>query len=96
MRVGNVVGPCVAAAAGFAIGALAMYIFDPDSGKRRRTIARDKTVSTVNDAVEGVQTAARDLKNRAQGVATEARGAFTRSNRPEPTGDNAEPRLPTV
>jgi gas vesicle protein len=85
----------VAAAAGFALGALAMYVFDPDSGKRRRTVARDKTVSTVNDAVEGVQSAARELKNRAQGVAAEARGAFSR-NRHDPAIDPSEPRLPTT
>lgn len=95
MKYGYVVGPCVAAAAGFAIGALAMYVFDPESGKRRRAIARDKTVSTVNEAVEGVQSAARDLKNRAQGVAAEARGVFSR-NRPDPSMDPAEPRLPSV
>ena len=59
MKYGYVVGPCVAAAAGLAIGAIAMYVFDPDSGKRRRAAARDKTVSTVNGAVEGVQSAAR-------------------------------------
>jgi gas vesicle protein len=95
MKYSYLVGPCVAAAAGFAAGALAMYVFDPDSGKRRRAIAREKTVSTVNEAVEGVQSAARDLKNRAQGVASEARSALSR-HRPDPAVDPAEPRLPSV
>jgi len=91
MRYGYVVGPCVAAAAGFVVGALAMFVFDPESGRRRRAIARDKTVSTVNDAVEGVKSSARDLKNRAQGVAAEARGAVKRG-----LSDSAESPPPPV
>ena len=77
MKVGYVAGPCIAAAAGFALGALAMYAFDPDNGKRRRTIAREKTVSTVNSAIESVESTARELRNRAKGVASETRRAFT-------------------
>ena len=87
MKYGYVVGPCVAAAAGFAIGALVMYVFDPDNGKRRRTIAREKT----GEAMEGVQSAARDLKDRAQSLATEARNTITR-NRPD--SETIESRLP--
>ena len=90
MKIGYVVGPCVAAAAGFALGALAMYVFDPDNGKRRRTIARDKTVSTVNDAVESVQSTARDLRNRAQGAAAETRRTFT-PGRPDSEPPSALP-----
>lgn len=89
MKYGYVVGPCVAAAAGFAIGALIMYVFDPDSGKRRRAVAREKT----NEAMEGVQSAARDLKNRAQGLAAEARDVVSR-NRPD--SETIESRLPGV
>jgi gas vesicle protein len=84
MRYDYFVGPCVAAAAGFALGALAMYVFDPESGKRRRAVARDKTLSTVNDAMEGVKSTTRDLKNRAQGLAAEARGALSSSPSSQP------------
>ncbi len=56
----------IAAAAG--AGAMVMYYFDPDRGKARRTLVRDKTASTVRhgkQAVEGVLT---DVSNRAQGL----------------------------
>jgi hypothetical protein len=81
----------VAAAAGFALGALAMYVFDPDSGKRRRAIARDKTVGTLNDAVESVQSTARDLKNRAQGLAAEVRGAVSSPSQPQSPSPQLQP-----
>ena len=51
----------------FAIGALAVYFFDPVSGKRRRALARDHAEGT-----------AKDLRNRAYGVAAEARGIVKR------------------
>src|SRR5262245_39452810 len=66
----------LAALAGLGLGAAAMYLLDPDSGRRRRAAARDKTVSAANDAVETVQNTARDLGNRARGVAAETRGAI--------------------
>lgn len=38
------VGVLLSGAAGAGIGALGMYLFDPDRGKRRRTLVRDKAV----------------------------------------------------
>jgi gas vesicle protein len=96
MRYGrNIAAPAAAAAAaGFLVGAAFMYIFDPESGKRRRALVRDKAASKVNAAVEGVKDTAQDLSNRAQGVAAEARGAVSR-NLPGSGGDGGgEPRLP--
>ena len=51
----------------FAIGALAVYFFDPVSGKRRRALVRDHAEGT-----------AKDVRNRAYGVAAEARGIVER------------------
>lgn len=67
----------LAAIAGAALGALAMYIFDPDSGRRRRALARDKATRYANETVESVQSTARDLRNRATGLAHEAAGAVS-------------------
>jgi gas vesicle protein len=47
-------------ATGLFAGALAMFIFDPEQGARRRALARDK---------------AKDLGNRAYGLAKDAQGA---------------------
>lgn len=44
------------------IGALAMYFFDPENGRRRRALLRDKAVHYN-----------KDLRNRAQGAVAETR-----------------------
>ena len=62
------------AAAGFVLGALTMYIFDPEQGRRRRALARDKMVRAKNEAADFVEGTAKDLRNRAQGLAAETRG----------------------
>ena len=57
-------------AAGLFAGALAMFIFDPDQGRRRRALARDKMSQYGNDvgdyvsgAVKQVQGAVRKEQN---------------------------------
>ncbi len=77
MRTDDIAKIALAAAIGAGVGALAMFIFDPDNGRRRRAIARDKVVHYGNEAVDAVEGAARDLRNRAQGVVAEARGAVS-------------------
>lgn len=70
--------------AGAALGAAAMFVFDPVRGRRRRAIARDKAYSFVCDARDLVSTAARDIRYRAQGVQAEARRRLHR----EPVTDD--------
>lgn len=53
---------------GAAIGAVAMYLSDPDRGRRRRAIARDKMVSMMHRSSEAIDVASRDLNNRLQGL----------------------------
>lgn len=69
--------------AALGIGALAMYYFDPVSGKRRRALLRDK--STVKHA-----------RNRAHGIVAEARSAIERrrAQRHEPDRREAQQRWP--
>jgi gas vesicle protein len=61
-------------ATGLFLGALAMFIFDPQQGRRRRALARDKMVRYGNDIGEYVSGTAKDLSNRAYGVAKETEG----------------------
>lgn len=68
---------------GIAIGAGAMYLLDPDRGRRRRAIVRDKVVRGVHVAEDAVGTAGRDLKNRASGLAADARHLLTNESVPE-------------
>lgn len=62
--------------AGIGIGAILMYIFDPEQGRRRRALLRDQIVSCMNETSDIVGKTSRDLRNRAQGVIAETTRAF--------------------
>ena len=62
----------ITALAAFGAGALAMFLFDPVAGKRRRALARDKVVAATNDAVDAARSTVRDLGKRAKGLAHQA------------------------
>jgi hypothetical protein len=62
---------------GVACGAVAMYFADPQGGRRRRAIARDKAASWTRDAADFADKEARHLRNRTYGTAIEARKAVT-------------------
>jgi uncharacterized membrane protein len=54
-----------------------MYILDPDRGRRRRALLRDQLVSAANRAPAAAGVVARDLRNRASGLAAEVGSAFS-------------------
>jgi hypothetical protein len=56
--------------AGMGMGAGLMYFFDPRMGRRRRAFVRDKAVRLEHEAEETAAVVGRDLKNRAQGLAS--------------------------
>lgn len=64
---------------GIGLGAGLMYILDPDRGRRRRAIARDKVTSAVNRTGEAIRSKSRDLQNRTRGIAAET-GSLLRSD----------------
>ena len=53
---------------GLALGAVAMYMLDPDKGRRRRGLLRDQLQRFGNDATRLTHQAARDASNRLHGV----------------------------
>jgi gas vesicle protein len=53
---------------GVALGALAMYVLDPDRGKRRRALVKDKIYSTAVQTRKNVYAKSRDLANRTRGL----------------------------
>ena len=57
------------------LGALTMFILDPDHGRRRRALARDKLVHAGREAADLATGTAKDLRNRAYGAYAETRGA---------------------
>jgi hypothetical protein len=60
------------------IGALAMYFYDPVSGKRRRALLRDQLVHARHEIGDYAEGATKDLRNRAYGLVAEARGVVER------------------
>jgi uncharacterized membrane protein len=60
------------------LGAGLMYILDPHMGRRRRALARDKMIRFAHKTGDAVDVTSRDLKNRAIGVAAEAKGMFSK------------------
>jgi len=51
-----------------ALGAALMYTLDPDKGRRRRAVARDKAYSALLDAREAVGVTRRDIAHRLDGL----------------------------
>ena len=64
-----------------AAGAVLMYLFDPDRGKRRRAGIRDRAVGTWHDLAAQLDKAGRDFSNRAQGLVAEVKGVMHEPDR---------------
>ncbi len=58
----------------FALGAGLMYLFDPERGRRRRAMVRDKLIWATHKLNDAVDATSEDLEHRAQGTAAEAVG----------------------
>lgn len=68
---------------GLGIGAGAMFLLDPDRGKRRRALMRDQAIHISNTSKEALEKTARDLRNRAVGVMAETKALFGDENVPD-------------
>lgn len=66
-----------------ALGAAAMYVLDPDKGKRRRALVRDQTQGLVADARDALGVAARDATHRIAGLRARARRLLTNAPAPD-------------
>ena len=60
---------------GAGAGLAAMYLLDPEQGRRRRVLLMDQIHKFARVSGERVNGAAHDLRNRSQGLAIEARKA---------------------
>ena len=58
---------------GAAIGATSAFILDPQQGRRRRALVRDKVVSGARGSRHFADAARDDLQNRARGLAASAK-----------------------
>jgi hypothetical protein len=62
------------------IGAAAMFLLDPDRGRRRRAWLRDKCVSACRKTERAYETTRRDFRNRSKGVWARTTALFRRSD----------------
>lgn len=51
-----------------AVGAAVTYVLDPDRGRRRRALVRDRVVSLAHASRAAADTTSRDVANRARGL----------------------------
>lgn len=58
----------VALITGITLGGTAMYLLDPERGRRRRALMRDKALSTAKTTTETVGKTSRDVANRTTGL----------------------------
>jgi hypothetical protein len=63
-------------AGGALVGAGLMALFDPNRGRRRRALLRDKATGAADVVGTAAGKTWRDLRNRAEGVAARGRGLF--------------------
>jgi hypothetical protein len=66
--------------AGIGIGTGLMYFLDPDRGKRRRALLGDKLLRLQRKTGDCIEVTARDLKNRASGIAASIQSRFNSEN----------------
>lgn len=60
---------------GIGLGAGLMYLLDPQGGRGRRSVIRDKAMSAATKTGGAIGSKSRDIANRAHGVITETRSA---------------------
>jgi hypothetical protein len=80
--------PGVALIFGAIAGVVAMFLFDPRDGKRRRTVLRDKLGKWGRVAGREARGRATDLRNRSQGMIHEARSAIGMGEGSEQSGQH--------
>lgn len=60
----------------FVLGATAMYFLDPQQGRRRRAVLRDRLASSMARLDDAMNVARRDLRNRTQGLLPSLRSRY--------------------
>src|SRR6266508_5060022 len=73
----------IAAVGSAVLGAAAMYILDPDKGRRRRAVGRDKAHSFIASVGQLINTAAHDASYRIHGIGARARRVFKPGGTPD-------------
>lgn len=75
---------------GATLGAGLMYILDPEGGRRRRALARDKAVHLSKTSGQALGKTSRDLLERGKGVASRTLPSRFRSSESAPESTEAQ------
>ena len=70
----------IALIGGLGLGAALMYLLDPDRGRGRRELIREKAEGAANKAGEYADKVSRDIRDRASEVVAEAKSIFKGSD----------------
>jgi hypothetical protein len=68
---------------GMALGAGLMYVLDPQQGRRRRALARDKMTKAVHETGRAMGATSRDVAHRATGLAASLHTRFFDEEAPD-------------
>src|ERR1044072_9516076 len=68
--------------AGLGIGTAAMFLLDPDRGKRRRSLVRDKLALATRKTGDCIESTSRDVSNRTRRLISEIKCRLS-SEQPE-------------
>jgi hypothetical protein len=68
---------------GAALGAGLVYLMDPQNGRRRRALLRDKAVRASHTTRDALDTRARDALNRSRGVVAATRARWQQEDVPD-------------
>jgi hypothetical protein len=79
--------PGAAMISGAGMGALLMYLLDPDRGRRRRAMIQDQATKASRKLSDAADATARDMRNRGAGLWWKIRSKFT--GRPIDENDTA-------
>ena len=69
---------------GLGLGALVMFLGDPQAGRRRRARLRDQATHAARKIHDGADVVARDARNRLDGLAALSRNGWQRHREPTP------------
>ena len=80
----------IALLGGLGLGAALMYLFDPDRGRGRREVIREKAEGAANKAGEYAEKMSQDIRDRASEVVAEAKAIFKGDNPSDVHAEDAD------
>ncbi|MFL6237643.1 MAG: hypothetical protein ACJ76N_31285 [Thermoanaerobaculia bacterium] len=81
---------------GAGVGAGLMYLLDPQGGRGRRAVARDKSVSALKNGGKAAAKTSRHLGNKTKGLVAKTGSKLRRSDLASDLGDNGQKLLKKV